>query len=422
VSATAYSFVTASPPQFFRPNGLPAEFATSRIVEEDASVSQFAALPTGLAYYLHFGGKKDRIGHVLGLSVTVPSYEDRSLEANLVAEGPAGRITAKQRSTRRFRMLVFGPSYAMRLGDRLRFGASLFGYWANASFDEHTIFSKAAIGAAGPSFQNSRVLLDAHAFGLLGIVGAQVGLTRELWAGLSFETRGFSFAGNGDVDGTTDTAAVDPARGQLAQRINTTAGLDFGISRPFRISAGVAYEKRSRFALAADLHLHPPIPDAIRATGDGISQQVLTGAAPTVAVVPAGIRVGSRTTLNPSIGGEIQPFKRVVFRAGAFTDLDAVESFTSAGERSDRLDWYGVTFGVGHMTSPLGATYGVIYRYGRGSMQTFGGFDVTQPSTTVDYTAHGIMVVLSATFEIGAPVDALADGLRPTQYASAQAR
>jgi hypothetical protein len=46
------------------------------------------------------------------------------------------------------------------------------------------------------------------------------------------------------------------------------------------------------------------------------------------------------------------------------------------------------------MTSPLGATYGVIYRYGRGSMQTFDGLDVTRPSTTVDYTAQGFMVVL----------------------------
>src|SRR5262249_15407215 len=158
--------------------------------------------------------------------------------------------------------------------------------------------------------------------------------------------------------------------------------------------------------------IHPPIPDIIRASGTVSAQSLSTGTPPDSTSTSFSTKTGSQTVVNLSFGGEVEPLPKIVFRAGAFTDFDAIEDTTN-GNPNRRLDWFGATFGVGHKTSPLGATYGVVYRYGRGTLakqDDLGG----QPDkyVLIDYRAHGLMAVLSATFEIGGAVDAFARRFR----------
>jgi hypothetical protein len=405
LSATAYSFVTASVPRLFAPGGLNPAFNKNQITEEDFSITQRVALPTGLAYFAHFNSDDAPVGHVLSLSISVPSYEDRSINGSLVAVGPDGLLRADEIRTEKFRMAFIGPTYALRTG-RFRFGVSVLAYYADATLDDHFMFS-----TNGPLFVNSRSQIDSYSIGLTGIAGGQVRLADSVFAGLSIESRGLPLFGGGSLSNTNDKSNPDATNVQTSEHLNTAGEPKFDIARPFRFSAGVAYDKPSSFAVAADAHLHPA-GVLVSGTGTARTLQSKTGAPLAETTQAINFSQRTKTLLNVSLGGEVHVSEKIDLRAGVYTDLDAIEDETN-GVENNRLDWYGVTLGVGHKWSGVGATYGVVYRYGLGTSvrpDTLGP-DPNQIAV-VDYVAHGFMAVLSSTIEFSAPVDALVVGAR----------
>ena len=166
------------------------------------------------------------------------------------------------------------------------------------------------------------------------------------------------------------------------------------ISRPARLSAGLAYEAPERFGVAGDVHFQPANDDFYTFEADATVTAVSTGL-PVLSqrqVVSGGAK--SAATANGSLGGELWVTESLVARAGVFTDRDVAPERDEAGEPNSRLDWYGMTVGLGSFDGALETTYGIAYRYGQGTAISDDLYGRNQ-RVSVPFAAHGVMLMLS---------------------------
>ena len=402
VSASVYSGLGAAIDGFYAPGGLETRFGDARIEEDHLEQTHLAVMPSSVTYFRRFGGDDDPYRHVLALSLLAPSFGTLDVTGRFRATGSEHRLTADTIGQDRFRHVFAGPTYALSAWNRrFRFGASLFVTYADLLADVHqlTLQSERSAGADNLITTNERTIVDVTSWGMTLVIGSQLRLFDDLWVGVAAESRGIPIWGTGTTVTNFDRARSPATAGSGAQsRYNAEGQLDdVSISRPMRMSAGLAYDKTDRFALAFDVHFTPAHSAFREWSGTAHVTRAESGADVIETDEPVYYQRGTRDTVNLSVGGEVHLTRKLALRAGMFTDNDVVEESSPGQEaRNARLDWMAFTLGLGHSIGVVGTSYGVAYRRGSGTAyarDTFGG----DPARTVEiaYTAHGVMLMLS---------------------------
>lgn len=402
VSANVYSGLGATVDGYYAPGGLDPRYGDATISDDSLLQKHLAVMPSAVTYFKRFGAADDPYRHVLALSLMAPSFNQYDVDGRFRAAGSTHRLTADTLGQDRYRQLFGGGTYALSAFQRrLRIGASLFATYADSLADVHQLTLAAEPDSAADTFvtSNDRSIVDLTSFGLSATVGAQLRVVDHLWLGASMETMGISVWGTGRTQRVRDDASFDDNTGasSISRRDEKGSLDDVRISRPFRFSFGLAYDRPQTFALAADLHVMPAHAGFREWSGDAEVTTAGSGGDVTQTVEPIDFARGTKTTLNFSLGGEVNITRKTSIRAGVYTDRDITEDISAGAEiRNARLDWTVFTLGVGHSFGPVGTSYGVAYRRGAGVAPTRDVFGA-DPNRFIDveYTAHGLMLMLS---------------------------
>jgi hypothetical protein len=403
VSADVYSGTWLKIPRYFRPNGVdPKQFGNvTNVSEEDYSISEIDSTPSGVAYFMRLGPADAPNKHVLGVSFTAESYLLYNEVGSFGATTSTGSVREDVVVANQITQYLVGPSYAVHLSDRLRLGASVFATYGHLTNDAHrnTVFTQVTNGVSSPTSSNARTRTDATSFGITAVAGVQARVAKNMWIGGALESVGIPFYGSGDAFVNADGTSVDPAKGQLATHSNIHVALhDFQLRRPFRMSLGAAYEVPKSFSVGADLHAWFPQPGFIHTAFSAQSLTFQTGQPPNTQNVDTNVSGDTRFTLNGSLGGEVFVTDSIALRAGIATDRDLIDDQNN-GQKSDRLDWYVATLGVGSYDGIFETTYGGAFRYGVGTRYVPDSFNSKSP-VAVDYTGWGVMIILSGSVKL----------------------
>lgn len=397
-SASAYAYSRASVPRYFRAGGVDPTLGSGLSVDDERlEIEQVAIIPSSAGYVTRLSAPGDLWQHVASVSLITPTYNDYAITGSFRARTSAGRLEEDFIARESFRQVLAGPTYALSVGDRVRLGASVFASYATFEIDTHdlALFSLDVDGVQVPSSLNSRALIDAYSVGLGATVGAQLRVAGDLWLGAAYELMGVPLVGGGDYLETTDVTTFDAAGNPSATRVNSRGELSrFDLSRPSRISAGAAWSTPHGWSLAADMHFQPARRQFLYGEVDATFSQMTAGQ-PIVEQRGVAIVEGdTQDTWNVSAGVEYYVRRNVALRAGVLTDRDVGARSRSGGPDS-RLDWTVFTLGFAVRDGVRETTYGVGYRYGSGERPTRETFSGEGTATQVDYTAHGVILILS---------------------------
>jgi hypothetical protein len=398
LSASAYAYSHASVPRFFRAGAVDPALGTDLVVEEERlSIDQFLVVPSAAGYFFRLGGTAGELQHVASIAVIATAQNDYTTEGSFRARTSLARLQEDFSANESFRQILAGPSYGVQIGDRLRAGASVLGSYTKLELDQHHLglVSFEAAGTEEPNTFNSRTRVNAYSVGLTGIAGAQARVFSDFWLGAAFELGGIPLLGGGEYLETSDTSFLE-AGGQVATRDNTRAEFTrFDVSRPHRISLGAAWQTPGTFTVAADVHLQPRRRRFMFGDFDARFTGFTTGEPIDEQRAQGQIEFESSDTYNLSVGAEYYLTPEIALRAGVLTDRDVRARVVGDDSPGARLDWTVITLGLGVRDGTLESSYGLAYRYGAGRLPISDSFGAGDAGSSVEYTAHGVMLMLS---------------------------
>lgn len=223
-----------------------------------------------------------------------------------------------------------GGAFAAKVSDQLRLGAALFATYFKTNTNAHYALG-ARSNAVPPTNETAFIIQDARvtssAIGLALSFGAQYDVTPKITLGLTIRSPEIalsSSAEGGAVQGIASAGGTDPAVASLATEAAPNDSAAGKFVSPMRILLGASYLIAPRSYLEVGIDFAHGLPS--NEVKD--AQQVQVNA-----------RAGFRYMLAPEwiIGG------------GLFTDratLARLPEFIT----SDRVDYYGFTFGVSKRT------------------------------------------------------------------------
>ena len=399
ISATVYGYSQAMVNNYYQPNGLGSAFGNDvRVEEERFDLEQLVITPSTLVYVMQFGAEGAPVVHALGVGLTTVSQDESTSVGSFRARGSQTRLAADTILTSTFEQYLAGPSYAVQFDNRLRLGVSVFASYAVLTEDSHelSVISEIQGGNEFPQTFNSRAQIDAFSVGLTAVAGAQLRAVDDVWVGAAVEAPGVPLMGGGTLVETTDRTFFDQSTGeQVAARTSARGEFkDFKVSRPPRFSAGVAYDNSGTFAAALDAHFYPAWSRFEKGRLDTTDIDIETGFPVAEFRDRFDYAFGTRGVVNVSVGAEYYATEDIALRAGFLSDRD-VSTTSTGGVPNSLLDWWTFTLGFGLKSGSVETSYGVAYRYGRGRRATEDIFGPSGGFTTVDYTAHGAMLMLS---------------------------
>ena len=369
ISATAYSYTRRSFKNYFYPNGTDPTWGY-KLEHENFSTTSIFELPSSVMYMNHLSGKDAPIKHFVGFSLVIPSVRRLSIVASASGrlENLSGEAVQTSALTVDSTSYNFGPSYAVSLGERLRFGATLYAVYVRSvsSFARSDAFSLVSGSSSiNQTVQNAQV---AEALALAPTLGAQLRLASKVWAGVGVAVPSLRVGGrlrqSGEVVGMREdsTTGVPQSDAQTS-----TLDADYLRGDPLRINVGLAYEDRKRVSIAGDVIYFAPR-EIAELSGVQRSEQRRSGEV----TRRFGRRV-DRVAQNEgivdfSLGAEVAMSPLVAIRAGAFSDLAATPKLSGTGDDETRLrlDRYGGTLGLGLTLGSFDTTLGAVLVRGDG--------------------------------------------------------
>jgi hypothetical protein len=406
VSATVYSYTHRSFQNYFYPSGTVAALGFERD-REDFGTTSIGELPSSVMYFRHLSAPTAHVQHKLGMSLVIPSARNVDLVASLAGRDTAAAGTDVRAAslTQNFRRYYIGPTYAVGIGRDLRIGLSVYAIYHRNSMTSTFTSSSTILGGTITSTINlQRSELD-EALSIAPIAGIQARVASDLWVGFGVAAPSVGLAGRSRV--TSETSGQTPDRtafGTLATSSLTTLDADYRAATPLRLNAGLAWERRSGFSAAADVHVYLPRTDS-ETHGTQFNEERRAGDLTRHYRRRIDQETEAETTVDLSIGAEYAVNSVLALRGGFFTDLASAHAIIDDPlyVRQTRLDRYGGTVGVGLKLGSFDTTAGLLLARGSGQHGTV---DVSVPGgrtvAAIETTETTGLLVLSGAVTIEA--------------------
>jgi long-chain fatty acid transport protein len=345
------------------------------------SESSFFSFPGSFGVVTQLPGK--RVRHALGLAVIFPHahqwsrfYVDDAIPCGPLLLGASEAFAGFDRELRG------GVAYALEPWPFLRLGVAL---WTSArSVSAALSFDQVTVDASEPWHPESFLAsADATIWSLCAQVGVILLPRPDLRVGLSLSSPYLALAGRGSL--TLVNGQPDPADWRQTTALHLT-DVDQRWKVPFQVALGVAYLRRGRLALAADVKLHGPVdrytdydhPDL----PEWFSQQFVSE---------------RRLVVNGNLGLELL-LGRLALRGGFFTNF-------SSSTREERVHLYGGTLG-GTVHTRKGSTLSMALQVQVGSgtfpkyVLSYEGGEYRHREEEVDVRDLSLILTLGGSFDI----------------------
>lgn len=392
-SASAYSLSVGKSPGFM------VTHLPSGTKSADYAVSSIQIVPTSLTFAWNLGQwKRERpvesasstasssqsppspISHSLAFSVFVPRAQRINTTLTTSTEEPGLSYFSRMRINVVATEYYLGPSYAIRWGDFLALGASLFAVYTksegSSGFDIH------AADATGEAFGVMSADHRVSTIGVGGALGVQLRPHRNLFLGLAFRLPTLMVYQSLDV-GQIGASAGPNVSPQFQDQTVSESKATLGQSTPMSIRAGIAWVSPGRALVSLDASRSFDFSDGTL----GIREKGVT---------------------NVRAGAEFRLSDMYTLGVGAFTDFSPSPSIANFGDAS--IDYFGGTFGLTRIqtfdvdrspkTDRLAFSLSAVVKYAYGAGRA-GGYVIepAQGRTTlaeVDATFHDLSLTVSS--------------------------
>lgn len=392
LSAQVYTTSRRKVDSFLAPNGFRADLEPGGQTFRSSSIGSF---PSSVSYMKHF--KAGGLRMTTAFSLVVPAAQNFSMTGAIGGKIPSenGGFSTNRSFTFNSADYYIGPSFAVALSERIRFGASLLTlYQTSQRSVQRATFMYQFDGARKYDWSQSLSEEFAGA-SLVGVVGIQAVLLPGLSLGLGAALPSFR------MSGVSTVVNQDSFQGSKeAEKSNESLKGEGYYDRPLRLNAGLWFERPKSFGIGADVHYH-----AAKTASRGYSGvfQITESANDNVARSyneAKEVLHDAKQVINLSVGGEVWLNEMFALRAGFFTNRSpyALVPNDPTGISIDRL---GGTLGLGVQIGSFETTIGGLYQRGTGKMnvtdessaRALANGDIIVP---VGVTEDTLMLMLSA--------------------------
>ncbi len=404
VSASAYHVQFLQIPEFIR-NAMPTETRSTGL-----SANPFQVVASAASYVWKIGGwRKEEpsaangtpppdaipapsgdvgLQHSVALSVFIPASEKFSQSAVFDSQGTYGPF--HERFSLAYQQITYyiGPSWGMRINDKVSVGASLFGVYTTgdgrATFADDEEIPVTGVASPVPHFGTINADLATSQLAFAVNLGVQAHPVSGLRLGLAVRLPSLRVWGK-TTGARLQTGSLSGA--QLLpyfsdQDISRSPGAAF--NQPFSMTLGLAWQQPGRFAISID--------------ADYTTPWHFGG-------------TDTRGYFNGRLGIEVFLAPRWVLGFGGFTDVTPARPLGAAPSLLDsRIDYYGGTLGVTYLSPyvvvgssktdriTFATTLGLKYAYGFGKIA---GMNVDYNAGTIDFApkdirSHEVSVLLGS--------------------------
>jgi long-subunit fatty acid transport protein len=228
---------------------------------------------------------------------------------------------------------LIGPSISFRINDSLSIGGSAFYHYFKGKLD--WVNNRQDLGGDDAIQQN-----DIDSGGLTFLLGIKYKLLKTFSLGVNYGSETKNLHGKNNYTykfGSSNVGKSDDAKGD--QRL------------PHRIAAGIAYEVDKQFILTIDFYYYFKMkydyPNALLKPSDPDFQYK------------------ELAHYDVSVGAEVFLNKEISLRFGFFTNT----SGSPDESKTEKIDMYGGTFGVGYTEETVSSGFGVSVMYGKSDWQ-----------------------------------------------------
>lgn len=289
---------------------------------------------------------------VFGMSYAMPDSitEDQDLEYQDTASN-INRYTINFNN--RDRTFHLGPSYAIRLNDKVSVGASLYFHYREREW----ISNQLAMFTSG-SYQWTNTYFQTNEYGYRPVVGAMWS-PREKWAFGAAVSKVSIFSGRTDSQVTMRTS------GNVLSY--TKSASEAKREHPLNIALGAAYFSSAALMITIDASYYESFNDPIYGKRNSVT--------------------------NLALGAEYYVQPALALRAGIFTDYANTPELVSGGlAQPEHIDYAGGSVSITHFNRNASLSLGCVYRSGDGKAQIVGGSSELQD---VSYTGASLFLTSS---------------------------
>ncbi|MBK9001099.1 MAG: hypothetical protein IPM35_35705 [Myxococcales bacterium] len=406
VSANIYQYQTRTFQGLFAPRGVSAAFGSAHFFEDERYESTAVSeLPTSVMYVRRLPGQGS-MAHALAVSLVVPSRERNEIRASarVALPGASGFTEQSLSTSSEITDYYMGPSYALALGERLRFGASLYLLYAQ-SFRSYEYSSFQSL--TGGTIISKSLLTSSSvgtAVGVVPIVGAQVAVSDRLWLGAGVAAPSFHAWGRERTHNVASNASpsATPSGVVVLEQQAVFEG-NLQDRRPLRANVGLAWEDRGAFSAALDVYYFAELRGANRFDGRRRVNQFQSGEIPRRTDERFIEERDLARVVELAAGVEYAFSPVLAARAGAFSDFSSARAIDEPTTGAFRLreDRYGGTLGLGTTFGSFDSTIGLAYAYGTGKIVTLDLLsDSTNPFAAAETQSHTFMLLFSGAVTI----------------------
>lgn len=274
----------------------------------------------------------------------------------------------------------FGPSYAVKLNDRLSVGGTLYMHYRDRQLISNQLQEFQNLTPADYEWRNSYD--STSEWGVKPVVGVMwtpqdklsLGLTVSKTSMISSSRRIQNTIRYRNDGNHPQYSGITPPLYEVWESADNR-------QFPWVTTAGAAYFPSESLLVSADLSLY------------SAESYTLTFKEKSSGAADA-LRNPKSSTFNAAIGAEYYPNAKIAFRGGLFTNMANTPTLsTGASGQPEHIDMYGISLSASHFTRSSSLTLGGSYSYGLGKSQVLLGSASLQ-----DVEMQNLTAFLSAAF------------------------
>jgi hypothetical protein len=377
------------------------QFSAPTVIDEDTQRGQSVyQLPSSIMYLAKVSDPEARVRHKLAISLIIPASTKVTVSGTYRARQPSlfGAASDSRFFSYDFTDYNLGATYALAVGDRLRFGATLFGRYTASQTAEQATRSSYSFSGAIQSGKTNASATETTTRSVWGKLGLQAGLSEELWLGAGFSTPSFLHSGTSRTTSSFESRVLDVSTHQDA--ITEGASED---RLPWSINLGLSYERLRSFGLSVDVTHTSGLDEGARFRGVTHTYSTRTNELIRDIYQRSEGTTRYKPVTNVAIGAEVWTSSWMALRLGGFTSLNALDDPNPAVDQVyyGTANTFGITGGLGLYIGPTETSLGVTYQRSQGKILVEdNSFSPPTPNALADYSINTVLFMLAGAVSV----------------------